>query len=89
MLTKSMALDLAPFSISVNAIAPGAIMTEKVQQALREQGIEDHATSLSKIPLARFGEVKEVAAAAVFLASDEASYIQGATLIVDGGYLLA
>lgn len=88
MLTKSMALDLAPFHISVNAIAPGAIMTEKVGQALQEQGLEEHATSISKIPLARFGEVEEVAAAAVFLASDEASYIQGATLVVDGGYLL-
>lgn len=88
MLTKSMALDLAPFNVSVNAIAPGAIMTEKVQQALREQGIEDHATGVSKIPLARFGEVEEVAAAAVFLSSDEASYVQGATFVVDGGYLL-
>jgi 3-oxoacyl-[acyl-carrier protein] reductase len=88
MLTKSMALDLAPFNISVNAIAPGAIMTEKVRQVLREQAMEDHTTSLSKIPLARFGEVEEVAAAAVFLASDEAGYVQGEVLVVDGGYLL-
>lgn len=88
MLTKSMALDLSPFNISVNAIAPGAIMTEKIQEVLKEQDIAEHATSTSKIPLARFGEVEEVAAAAVFLASDEASYIQGATLVIDGGYLL-
>lgn len=88
MLTKSMALDLAPFNVSVNAVAPGATMTEKIRHVLQEQGVEDRATGLSKIPLARFGEVEEVAAAALFLASDEASYVQGATLVVDGGYLL-
>jgi NAD(P)-dependent dehydrogenase (short-subunit alcohol dehydrogenase family) len=88
MLTRSMALDLAPFNILVNAIAPVAIMTEKVQRTMRQQGVEDHTSSIAKIPLARFGEVEEVAAAAAFLASDDASYMQGTTLVVDGGYLL-
>lgn len=82
-------LDLAPFGISVNAIAPGAIRTERT--ALFDQDPANQhivAQALGRIPLPRRGEVDEVAAAAVFLASDEASYIRGHTLVVDGGTLL-
>jgi NAD(P)-dependent dehydrogenase (short-subunit alcohol dehydrogenase family) len=88
MLTKAMALELAPHCILVNAIAPGAIMTERVAEMRQDPARSSRLTPLSKIPLSRFGEVGEIAAAVAFLASDEASYFQGATLVVDGGYLL-
>jgi NAD(P)-dependent dehydrogenase (short-subunit alcohol dehydrogenase family) len=75
MLTRSLALELAP-EIRVNAVAPGAIVTERNQEAW------DLAP---EIPLGRPGESAEVAAAVSFLLSSEASYITGASLIVDGG----
>jgi NAD(P)-dependent dehydrogenase (short-subunit alcohol dehydrogenase family) len=77
MLTRSLALELAP-EIRVNAVAPGAIVTERNQEAW------DLAP---EIPLGRPGESAEVAAAVSFLLSSEASYITGASLIVDGGVL--
>ena len=80
MLTKGLALDLSQYNILVNAVAPGAIFTER--------SVEDSGSGLAKIPLGRQGKVEEVAAAVLFLASDEASYIQGETLVVDGGWLL-
>jgi len=80
MLTKSLALDLSPYNILVNAVAPGAIFTER--------SVEDGGGGLDKIPLGRQGKVEELAAAVLFLASDEAGYIQGQTLTVDGGWLL-
>jgi NAD(P)-dependent dehydrogenase (short-subunit alcohol dehydrogenase family) len=88
MLTKAMALELAPYGILVNAVAPGAILTERVRAMLQDPELSKRCTPLSKIPLSRFGEVDEIAAVVAFLASDEASYIQGATWVVDGGYLL-
>lgn len=80
MLTKSLALELSQHNILVNAVAPGAIFTER--------SVEDSGSGLAKIPLGRQGKVEEVAAAVLFLASDEASYVQGETLVVDGGWLL-
>lgn len=88
MLTKAMALDLAPYKILVNAVHPGAIRTPQVQQLMSSATPDAHLTATSKIPLGRFGEVEEVAAAVAFLASDEASYFQGSSVVVDGGYLL-
>lgn len=88
MLTKAMALELAPYGILVNAIAPGAILTERVKAMLQDPELSKRCTPLSKIPLSRFGEVDEIAAAVAFLASDEATYILGTTLVADGGYLL-
>jgi NAD(P)-dependent dehydrogenase (short-subunit alcohol dehydrogenase family) len=89
LLTRAMALELAPFNIRVNAIAPGAIHTERTElfdadPANRE--IVERA--LGRIPLRRRGEPDELAAAAVFLVSAEASFIVGHTLVVDGGSLL-
>lgn len=81
-LTENMASDLGPFGITVNAIAPGAINTdmgktdEKTQQAL-----------VARLPRKRIGEPKDIGAAAAFLASDEADYITGVVLYVDGGWL--
>ena len=84
MLTRTFALELAPHHINVNAIAPGTIRTEinrdifAADAALRED-------KERKIPLGRLGDPMDVAPAAVFLASPEASFITGTTLFVDGG----
>jgi NAD(P)-dependent dehydrogenase (short-subunit alcohol dehydrogenase family) len=82
-LTKSMAVELAPHNVQVNAIAPAQIDTRLTR------GFSDDAKArrLARIPMGRFGEADEVAKAAVFLASDDASFVTGHTLAVDGGYL--
>jgi glucose 1-dehydrogenase len=80
---KTMAVELAPHRITVNAIAPAQIDTRLTR------GFSDDAKArrVARIPLGRYGEVDEVAKAALFLASDDASYVTGHTLAVDGGYL--
>ncbi|MCA3187438.1 MAG: SDR family oxidoreductase [Cupriavidus sp.] len=85
-LVKVMAVELAPFAITANAIAPGAIDTELVA---RMHDAETRRAYTAGIPLARYGIPDEVAATAVFLASDEARYISGETLVVDGGFVAA
>jgi NAD(P)-dependent dehydrogenase (short-subunit alcohol dehydrogenase family) len=85
-LTKVMALNLAPHGVRVNGIGPGTILTELAKQAVLGSPEARH-TILSRTPLGRCGEPEEVAALAVFLASDEASYMTGQTLYVDGGRL--
>src|SRR5499426_1437271 len=82
-LTKTMAVELAQHGITVNAIAPAQIDT-RLTQSLSDDA---KARRLARIPLGRFGEVEEVAKAALFLASDDAAYVTGHTLAVDGGYL--
>ena len=82
-LTKTMAVELAQHRITVNAIAPAQIDT-RLTQSLPE---EARTRRLARIPLGRFGEPEEVARVALFLASDDASYVTGHTLAVDGGYL--
>ena len=82
-LTKTMAVELARHHIAVNAIAPAQIdtrLTRSLPEEARQRRVE-------RIPLGRFGEADEVARAALFLASDDAGYITGHTLAVDGGYL--
>jgi 3-oxoacyl-[acyl-carrier protein] reductase len=81
-MTKSLAVELAPKGIRVNAVAPGVVVTE-MSQRVREVA-EDEI--LAQIPLKRFGDPEEVARAVRFLASDEASYITGEILHVTGGY---
>lgn len=83
-MTKSAAKELAGRSITVNAIAPGYIVTDMTEN-LADQAKEE---LLKSIPLGRFGEGKEVAEGAVFLASDEAAYITGQTLTIDGGMVM-
>lgn len=83
MLMRNAAVELAPYGIRVNNIAPGAIVTP-----INEATLEDPAkvrTLQRIIPLGRMGKPEEVAAAAVFLASDAASYVTGSTYYVDGG----
>lgn len=85
-LTKVMAIELAQHGITVNALAPGAIETALVA---RMHSQETRVVYRAGIPLDRYGTPEETAAAAVFLASDEASYITGEVLAVDGGFLAA
>jgi len=84
-LTKAMALALAPFGIRVNAIGPGSIMTELLQTIMKDP--DGRKRLLARTPLGRIGEPKEIAGIAVFLASDDASYITGETIFADGGRL--
>jgi 3-oxoacyl-[acyl-carrier protein] reductase len=85
-LVKVMAVELAPFMITANAIAPGAIETELVAQMHDSKTRQVYRAG---IPLDRYGTPEEVAATALFLASDEARYITGETLVVDGGFVAA
>ena len=82
-LTKHLAVEWADRGIRVNAVAPGTIQTE----AVAELPDEYKKPMLEAHPIGRLGEPYEVASAILFLASDEASFITGAILPVDGGYL--
>jgi len=84
-MTETLAIEFAPFGITVNAIAPGAIETPMIG-AVTEELLSEIKL---RVPLKRIGRPEEVSAAVVFLASDEASYITGATFYVDGGWLAA
>lgn len=84
-LTRSLAHELGHRNIRVNAVSPGTISTPMVQALVAERG----DSMLSGTPLHRFGRAEEVAQAAVFLASDGASFINGETLHVNGGLFMA
>jgi NAD(P)-dependent dehydrogenase (short-subunit alcohol dehydrogenase family) len=79
-LTRAMALDLAPYGIRVNALVPGAIDTQGMSSEVKQE----RGTT---VPLGRMGEAEELAGPAAFLASDDASYITGHILRVDGGLM--
>lgn len=88
-MSRNMALDLGPYKIRVNCICPGTILTpasyrhmEKVGMSLEQFNAEEGAKTF----LGRAGQPREVACAVLFLVSDDASYITGTSLIVDGGY---
>jgi len=87
-LTKTAALDYADHKIRVNAILPGTIWTGLVEQSRQYPEPPPGIPRLPGIPLDRWGLAREIAAAALFLASDEASYITGTLLPVDGGYCI-
>jgi NAD(P)-dependent dehydrogenase (short-subunit alcohol dehydrogenase family) len=82
-LTRGLAVEYAPFAVRVNALAPGFVETALTQRALRNPGIQ--RALLESTPLRRFGLPEEIAKAALFFASDDASYVTGAELAVDGG----
>jgi NAD(P)-dependent dehydrogenase (short-subunit alcohol dehydrogenase family) len=87
-LTKHLAVEWADKGIRVNAVAPGTIWTERVRSLPNEPGGTEYIEEIQKQhPMGRLGEPEEVARAIAFLASDEASFITGAILPVDGGYL--
>lgn len=82
-LTRGLAVEYASFGIRVNAVAPGFVETALTSRVLRNPGIQK--ALLDGTPMRRFGLPEEIANAVVFLASDEASYITGTVLAVDGG----
>jgi len=87
-LTKHLAVEWASHGIRVNAVAPGTINTERVQRLSEEPGGPEYLEAIKAAhPMGRLGEPSEVANAILFLASDEASFITGAILPVDGGFL--
>lgn len=85
-MTRVMAVDLAQYGITVNAVAPGPI---DVPRSRGQHTAERREAWQRAVPLGRYGEPDEVAAVAVFLASDDASYINGQTIAVDGGFTAA
>lgn len=84
-MTETLAIEFAPLGITVNAIAPGAIETPMVG-SINEELLSEIKL---RVPLKRIGKPEEVSAAVLFLASEEASYVTGATFNVDGGWLAA
>ncbi|MGE5527839.1 MAG: SDR family NAD(P)-dependent oxidoreductase [Patescibacteria group bacterium] len=95
MFTKSLALELGPHKILVNGIAPGGIATEGTSRPLEGSGMSKEemekmlAAFTARIPLGRMGVPDDIAKVAVFLASEDADYITGETIVVDGGMLLS
>jgi glucose 1-dehydrogenase len=87
MLTRAMAVSLAPHGIRVNAIGPGTIATDLAKKAVLGSP-QARETLLSRTPLGRLGEPEEIGRVAAFLASDEASYMTGQTIYPDGGRLV-
>ena len=83
-LTRALALELAPEKITVNGISPGPFATEMNTPLL--QNPEINREFISKIPLGRWGRVEEVGQLAVFLCSDDASFITGTDILIDGGW---
>ncbi len=81
-MTRALAIELAPFNITVNAIAPGPVDTEMVRQVHSQATRETYNRNS---PMHRYGTTMEIADGAAFLASDQASYITGHTLPIDGG----
>ena len=82
-LTRGLAVEYAPYKIRVNAICPGFVETALTERALKNPGIAK--ALIDSTPLRRFGAPEEIAKAALFLAGDDASYVTGAELAVDGG----
>ncbi len=85
-LTVSVAAELAPHHVNVNAVAPGTIMTELTLRVLDTPEKMDRAAA--KIPMGRLGVPEDMVGPVLFLCSEEADYITGHTLVVDGGWLL-
>ena len=84
-LTMTMAIELGPHNIRVNSVCPGLIKTPLTRSAYTDPAWV--AEYRKKIPMDRFGEPEEVAAAVAYLASEDSGYITGAQLVIDGGQL--
>lgn len=90
-LTRQMGVDYAPYGIRVNAVCPGTVVTPLVERNWVQKGYdaeERRAVAARDYPLGRLGVPEDVAGAVLFLASDEASWITGQAVVVDGGYTM-
>ena len=85
LLTKTLALELGPFGIRVNCVCPGYIETESTQAMDSEEFVANYIRN--KIPLRRVGRSEEVASVIAFLASEDASFVHGDAILIDGGQL--
>jgi 3-oxoacyl-[acyl-carrier protein] reductase len=85
LLTKTMALELAPYGIRVNCVSPGAIVTP-LSAAPGDESLSDEYIR-THIPLGRTAQAEEVASVFAFLASDDASFITGESIVIDGGQI--
>jgi NAD(P)-dependent dehydrogenase (short-subunit alcohol dehydrogenase family) len=89
MLTKVLALELAPFGIRVNAVLPGLIGTETVISGLSEtEAREEYGTKLARIPLGEPGRPEDISESVLYLLSEKSRYCTGTLIVVDGGYSL-
>lgn len=87
LLSKTAAIEYAPFEIRVNSIHPGYIDTEMIRSAVPEEMQSELGGMIGQnVPLGRIGTSEDIAAGALYLVSDEASYVTGAELVIDGGY---
>ena len=82
---KAAALELAPFGITVNGVEPGLVLTPGTEAAISEDKRREMATY---VPMGRWGQASEIAYAMLYLASDEAAYVTGQTIVIDGGAVL-
>jgi NAD(P)-dependent dehydrogenase (short-subunit alcohol dehydrogenase family) len=85
MLTKCLAVEWAPYQVRVNALLPGVFKTPLNEKALQDK--KRVKNILQHTPLGRFGKLQEIVSAALFLASDESSFVTGTCVVVDGGFL--
>ncbi|MCL6517012.1 beta-ketoacyl-ACP reductase [Alicyclobacillus sp.] len=86
--TKTLAIELGPFGINVNAVAPGFIVTEMTRQTAQRVGVdfeENQRRAAERIPLRRVGQPEDVANVIAFLVSDDASYVSGQVIYINGG----
>jgi 3-oxoacyl-[acyl-carrier protein] reductase len=87
-MARTLAIELGPFNINVNAVAPGFIETRMTQQTAQRMGVDFEAFKVgaaSQIPLRRVGQPEDVASVIGFLCSDESSFVSGQTVYVRGG----
>jgi 3-oxoacyl-[acyl-carrier protein] reductase len=88
-LTRSVAHELGPAGITVNAIAPGSVLSARGWREFEALPAELRDRVIAETPLRRFAQAEEIASIAVFLASDDASYVTGATIVANGGWCAA
>jgi NAD(P)-dependent dehydrogenase (short-subunit alcohol dehydrogenase family) len=84
-MTRSMAVEYGPKKVRVNCIAPAAISTPMLRESNLDHASFDEQAFFRTAPLGRYGTSREIAQVALFLASDEASYLNGAIIVADGG----